>query len=121
MGHIHTHESNVKRIWVVFALLSLITIVEVIFGIFKPDFLFLQSFLHLSLLNWLFIILTIIKAYYIVWAFMHMEGEKASMKWIIVATSVFLIIYLVFILLLEATYIFDVFNTTTSFPLKWIF
>lgn len=115
----HTaHGSNAKRIWFVFGLLSIITIVEVLFGIFKPDFLFLNSFLHLSLLNWLFVILTIVKAYYIVWAFMHMEVEKSNLKWMIVATSVFLIIYLVFILLVEGSYVFDVYNTST---IKWIF
>lgn len=72
----HAHESNTKRIWFVFGLLSLVTIVEVAFGIVRPDFLFKTDFLRMNLLNWLFIILTIVKAYYIVWAFMHLEGEK---------------------------------------------
>ncbi len=35
----HSHESNIKRIWIVFGLLSVITIVEVILGIQKPAFL----------------------------------------------------------------------------------
>ncbi len=34
----------------------------------------------MNLLNWIFYILTIFKAYYIVWAFMHMEGEKAKIE-----------------------------------------
>ena len=41
----HAHESNTKRIWMVFAILSVITIVEVIFGIIKPDSLHLTSIL----------------------------------------------------------------------------
>ena len=72
----HAHESNTKRIWIVLILLSVITTVEVALGIVKPDALHLSNFLGTSWLNWIFIILTIAKAYYITWAFMHMEGEK---------------------------------------------
>ena len=36
----HAHESNTKRIWVVFGILSIITIVEVLFGIYKPKSLY---------------------------------------------------------------------------------
>ena len=74
----HAHESNTKRIWIVLILLSVITTVEVAFGIIKPASLHLTSILGTSPLNWIFIILTLVKAYYITWAFMHMEGEK---KW----------------------------------------
>ena len=114
----HAHESNTKRIWVVFGLLSVITIIEVIFGIYKPKSLFFTNFLGMNLLNWLFIILTIVKAYYITWAFMHMEGEKKWFRRSIVWTVVFLILYLSFILLVEGNYVFDVYKTG---HLKWIF
>ncbi|NBL65542.1 cytochrome C oxidase subunit IV [Flavobacterium sp. NST-5] len=112
------HASNTKRIWNVFILLSLVTIVEVALGIYKPAFLHDTLFLQMNLLNWIFIILTVYKAYYIVWAFMHMEGEKASFRWSIVAPLIFLIIYLVFILLVEGNYIFDVFKGSHY---KWNF
>ncbi len=114
----HAHESNTKRIWMVFGLLSVITVVEVIFGILKPDFLFRTNLLGLNLLNWMFILLTLWKAYYIMWAFMHLEGEKATLRWTIVAPLLFLVAYLVFIVLVEAVYIFDVYRTS---QLKWIF
>ncbi|WP_339835528.1 cytochrome C oxidase subunit IV family protein [uncultured Flavobacterium sp.] len=114
----HAHVSNTKRIWFVFGLLSLITIVEVAFGIVRPDFLFKTNFLKMNLLNWLFIILTIVKAYYIVWAFMHLEGEKKSLRTAIVAPLIFLILYLCFILLIEGDYIYDIFKTGT---IKWNF
>ncbi|CAM3731895.1 cytochrome C oxidase subunit IV family protein [Flavobacterium gelidilacus] len=114
----HAHESNTKRIWFVFGLLSVITIIEVAFGIVRPDFLFKTDFLKMNLLNWLFIILTIVKAYYIVWAFMHLEGEKKSLRTSIVAPLVFLILYLCFILLIEGDYIYDIFKTGT---IKWNF
>ena len=115
----HSHESNTKRIWTVFGLLSIITIVEVILGIAKPAALHETHLAQMNLLNWIFIILTIVKAYYIMWAFMHLEGEKSSLRWSIVAPLVFLIIYLVFILLIEGNYVFEVF--TNSHNYKWIF
>lgn len=114
----HAHESNTKRIWVVFGILSVVTIVEVIFGIYKPKSLFFNNFLGMNLLNWLFIILTIAKAYYITWAFMHMEGEKKWFRRSVVWTVVFLILYLSFILLVEGNYVYEVFKTG---HMKWIF
>ncbi|UGS23316.1 cytochrome C oxidase subunit IV family protein [Flavobacterium channae] len=114
----HAHESNTKRIWVVFGILSVITIVEVLFGIYKPKSLHFTNVLGMNLLNWLFIILTIVKAYYITWAFMHMEGEKKWFRRSIVWTVVFLILYLCFILLVEGDYIYEVYKTG---HLKWIF
>jgi cytochrome c oxidase subunit 4 len=114
----NAHESNTKRIWFVFGLLSIITIVEVILGIIKPDSLYMTNLFRMNLLNWIFIILTVVKAYYIMWAFMHLEGEKANLRWSIVAPLVFLILYLIMILLIEGNYIFEVFLTSHY---KWIF
>ena len=118
MSHEHAHESNIGRIWKVFGILSLITIVEVGFGIVKPDALLMTNFLGMNLLNWLFIILTLVKAYFIVWAFMHMEGEKSSLRWAVVAPVIFLVLYLLFILLVEADYIYEIFKNST---IKWNF
>lgn len=103
----HTHQSNSKRIWNVFWILSAITIVEVVLGIFKPEFLVQNDFISLKLLNWIFIILTIYKAYYITWAFMHMEGETKGLRRSVVWTAVFLIFYLVFVLLTEGNYVYE--------------
>jgi cytochrome c oxidase subunit 4 len=114
----HEHVSNLKRIWFVFGLLSVVTIIEVALGIFKPEFLHMTNFLGMNLLNWIFIGLTVYKAYYIVWAFMHMEGEVVALRWAVVASAIFLILYLVFILLTEGHYIFGVFKNST---IKWNF
>lgn len=114
----HEHVSNTKRIWFVFILLSVVTTVEVFLGILKPQSLHLNHFLGMNLLNWIFYILTIFKAYYIVWAFMHMEGEKGSLRWAVVSSVIFLVMYLLFILLIEADYIFEVFKNST---IKWNF
>lgn len=114
----HEHVSNTKRIWTVFGILSLITIVEVIFGIIKPEVLHMNNFLGLNLLNWLFIILTLVKAYFIVYAFMHMEGEKTALRYAVILPLIFLVVYLLFILLTEADYIFEIFKNST---IKWNF
>src|SRR6478736_10375038 len=102
----HDHVSNTNRIWFVFALLSVITTVEVILGIFRPEALEMNHLMGLNLLNWVFYILTVFKAYYIIWAFMHMEGEKSSLRWSVVSPVIFLVLYLLFILLTEGHYIY---------------
>ncbi len=109
------HESNTKRIWVVFGILSLITVVEVWLGIVKPASLYLSSFLGTNPLNVIFIILTLVKAYGIIWAFMHMEGEKKWLRRSVVWGSVFLISYLVLLLLIEGGYI----HSTLAPLVKW--
>ena len=111
-------ENSTKRIWNVFIILSVLTIIEVVLGIYKPEFLHKTKFLYMNILNWIFIILTIWKAYYIMWAFMHLEGEKASLRWSIVGTLIFLILYLVFILLVEGDYVHNVYRDA---QLRWIF
>ncbi|WP_396145106.1 cytochrome C oxidase subunit IV family protein [Flavobacterium sp.] len=114
----HEHVSNTKRIWLVFGILSVVTTVEVFLGIIKPESLHMTNFIGMNLLNWIFIILTIFKAYYIVWAFMHMEGETTILRRSVVWTVIFLILYLTFILLTEGNYVFGVFKDAT---IKWNF
>ncbi|QSS96143.1 cytochrome C oxidase subunit IV family protein [Psychroflexus sp. ALD_RP9] len=114
----HNKSSATKRIWEVFIILSVLTIVEVILGIIKPEFLVETDFAITSLLNWIFIILTIFKAYYITWAFMHMEHESAGLRRTVVWTGVFLICYLIAILLIEGDYIHDVY---TNGYISWDF
>ncbi len=106
IGH---HESNTAKIWRVFYILSIITIVEVAFGIWKPEFMN-ATFISMKWLNWFFIILTLVKAYYITWSFMHMEGETKGLRRAVVWTGIFLISYLIFILLTEGDYIYEVFK-----------
>lgn len=103
-------KSNVAKIWGVFVFLSIVTIVEVFLGIVKPEFLTETRFLAMKLLNWVFIILTLVKAYYITWDFMHMRDETKAMRRAVVWTAVFLICYLILILLIEGDYIFDVYK-----------
>ncbi|WP_396635599.1 cytochrome C oxidase subunit IV family protein [Maribacter sp. R77961] len=103
-------KSNTQKIWGVLIFLTLVTIVEVVLGILKPASLTDTYFLGMKLLNWIFIILTLVKAYYIAWDFMHLRDEKSSLRRAIVWTPIFLVIYLVFILLVEADYIYNVYK-----------
>ena len=108
--------SATKKIWYVFGILSVITLVEVALGIIKPGLMVDNTLIDLNYLNWTFIILTIVKAYYITWSFMHMEHESDGLRRAVVWTSVFLIIYLVAILLIEGGYIQDIY---TDSHIKW--
>lgn len=103
-------KSNIHKIWGVFVLLSIVTIIEVGLGIMRPEVLVETSFLALHLLNWIFIILTIVKAYYITWDFMHMRDESSGLRRTVVWSGVFLIAYLVALILIEGDYIYEVLN-----------
>lgn len=118
MAHAHKLEilrglikfkSNTQKIWGVLVLLSIVTAVEVVLGIYKPEVL-MTKIIGMKLLNWIFIILTIVKAYYITWDFMHMRDETKALRRMVVWTSVFLICYLIFILLQEGGYIEGVYS-----------
>lgn len=104
-------KSNEAKIWGVFIFLSIVTVVEVFLGIVKPEFLTGTKILALKLLNWIFIGLTLVKAYYITWDFMHMRDEKKSLRRVVVWTAIFLISFLSFITLVEGDYIFDVYKS----------
>ena len=99
-----TFKSNQQKIWGVLIFLSIVTAVEVALGILKPPFL-LKPVLGMKGLNWIFILLTIVKAYYIAWDFMHLRDEKRNLTFSIV------IPFLIFILLFEADYIFSVMDS----------
>ncbi|WAC03710.1 cytochrome C oxidase subunit IV family protein [Lacinutrix neustonica] len=118
MAHAHKLEifrglvkfkSNTQKIWGVLIFLTLVTAVEVVLGIYKPDALMVPV-LGMKGLNWIFIILTLVKAYYITWDFMHMRDETKSLRRMVVWTSIFLICYLIFILLQEGGYIESVYS-----------
>lgn len=104
-------KSNITKIWGVFVVLSIVTIIEVALGIMRPAFLVETHFLALKLLNWIFIILTIFKAYYITWDFMHMRDETTGLRRAAVWTAVFLIAYLVVLILIEGDYIYEVYKS----------
>ncbi|NND76906.1 MAG: cytochrome C oxidase subunit IV family protein [Flavobacteriales bacterium] len=90
-----------KKIWFVTALLTAITVVEVFMGIlFKRGDGMLWESVKLA-----FIIMTLVKAAYIVLVFMHLGDEKRNLKWVILAPYILFIIYLIFICITESNYI----------------
>lgn len=102
-------KTNEQKIWAVFGFLSIVTIIEVILGISKPETL-MAKIMGMKALNWIFVLLTLVKAYYITWDFMHIRDEKPSFKWSIVLPLLILIPYLTFILLVEGNYIYNLFK-----------
>ena len=100
-------KSNVQKIWGVLIFLSIVTAIEVALGIVKPEIL-MNNFLSMKLINWIFVILTLVKAYYIMWDFMHMRDEKFGLQVSVVITLIFLIAYAAFIFLVEGNYIYDI-------------
>lgn len=98
-----------KKIWMVTAILSIITIVEVGVGIAYPK-------QHVSgvtweIIKWSYIVLTLIKAAYIVMIFMHLGEERKSFKMMILIPYIIFILYLIFHLSYEAVELGDIWNT----------
>ena len=91
-------------IWKVFWILLGITALEVALGITKPEFLINTQFLGTTVMNQVFIVLTLIKAGYIVLQFMHLGHEEKGFKWTILLPVFILLPYLLFIVLTEGSY-----------------
>ena len=93
-----------KKIWMVTAILTFITVLEVGIGIVWP-----RNAMGPDSGAWLaikigYIVLTLIKAAYIVLVFMHLGDEKKSFQATILIPYFVLIGYLIFICLVEALY-----------------
>jgi caa(3)-type oxidase subunit IV len=87
-----------KTIWKVTLILSVITAVEVLLGAFIKQGSGLWTTVKLS-----FIIMTLVKAAYIVLVFMHLGDERKIFKWTILLPYTIFIIYLLFIALTEGS------------------
>ena len=64
----------------------------------------MEVYFGTKLINHIFIILTLIKAAYIVMEFMHLGQEKKGLKLVILLPAIILIPYMLFILLTEGVY-----------------
>ncbi|MBK6951241.1 MAG: cytochrome C oxidase subunit IV family protein [Crocinitomicaceae bacterium] len=94
-----------KKIWKVTAILSIITTVEVLVGVFFPKADVSDTMW--TLIKWGYIILTVVKAAYIVLVFMHLGDERKNLRYMILVPYILFILYLVFILVTEASYVND--------------
>lgn len=99
---LHTHHDEAtgvqlrKKIWKVTGILTLITTIEVIVGATIH-----QDHSLWQMVKWGFILLTLVKAAYIVMSFMHLGDEKKTFRYVILLPYFVFIAYLIFILLYE--------------------
>ena len=100
----HSEEKGVqlrKTIWKVTFILTAITAIEVALGSMIK-----QSSDYWQIIKWIFIVLTLVKAGYIVLSFMHLGDERKGLKYVILLPYFVFAAYLIFILLNEGTAIF---------------
>jgi cytochrome c oxidase subunit 4 len=104
----HSEEEGVKirkKIYKVTAWMTIITILEVIVGIYcsrtelmsNADTAWIWESIKMGYIG-----LTLLKAGLIVMIFMHLGDERKNMKWMILAPYIAFILYLIFIALYEA-------------------
>lgn len=101
-NHDEAHGKEIrKKIWKVTIILTLITAVEVFMGIMfkRADTAMWET------VKWAFIIMTLVKAAYIVLVFMHLGDERRNLKWVILGPYIVFILYLIFIGIAESNYI----------------
>jgi cytochrome c oxidase subunit 4 len=91
-----------KNIYVVTAILSIVTIVEVAMGLIFKKSVYGQTPEIWDSIKTAYIILTLVKAGYIVMIFMHLGDERKSFRWIILAPYILFILYLLFIVLIDS-------------------
>jgi cytochrome c oxidase subunit IV len=90
-----------KNIYKVTIILSVVTIVEVLMGVLLPKAALGMNSTAWEMVKLGYVILTLLKAGYIVVIFMHLGDERKSLKWTILAPYALFILYLLYILLVE--------------------
>ncbi len=97
----HSEEQGKKiraKIWKVTALLTIITIIEVALGAMIK-----QGSGAWPFVKWSFIIMTLLKAGYIVMVFMHLGDERKGLRSVILLPYFIFMAYLIFIVLYEGS------------------
>ena len=96
-----------KKLYMVTAILTILTVFEIFMGVyFKRNGTFTWETIKL-----LFIILTLVKAAYIVLIFMHLGDERKNLKYVVLLPYALFILYLIFIGLYEGLSVQDLNNT----------
>ncbi|MBK7384695.1 MAG: cytochrome C oxidase subunit IV family protein [Flavobacteriales bacterium] len=101
----HSEEEGRKirrKIWLVTLLLSVVTTVEVTLGAYWKDWFDHSAW---NTIKWTYVMLTLVKATYIVMSFMHLGDERRNIRAIILVPYALFILYLVFIAIWESQYI----------------
>ncbi|MGB1040847.1 MAG: cytochrome C oxidase subunit IV family protein [Flavobacteriales bacterium] len=93
-----------KKIWQVTALLSILTAIEILMGIYLSA----RDSGYWTVIKWTFIVMTVVKAFYIVMEFMHLGHEKKSLRRYIIIPYLIFIIYMIYLIVqLEGFYVFS--------------
>ena len=102
--HAHgEHEGMTKKkIWSVFFILLLITVIEFIIALWAIP----QGHMSQGVGNYVDIALTLLKAFYIVAYFMHLKFEKLGLQLALTVSFIF-IIYFIVLMLVEGSYLYD--------------
>jgi cytochrome c oxidase subunit IV len=95
-----------KKIYFVTILLSVITLAEVLMGVY-----FKHGSSIWPIVKWSFIVMTLVKAAYIVVVFMHLGDERKSLKYMILVPYAIFAAYLIFVGLTESTFVNEVWKT----------
>lgn len=91
----HVDPNSKKTIWRTFWILLFITVFEVSIAF---------TSIPKEVLLWIFIGLTVVKAYFIIYFFMHLKHEWKALQYSIILPFL-LIVYLIFIAMCEGNYI----------------
>jgi cytochrome c oxidase subunit 4 len=105
----HSEEAGVairKKIVFVTILLTVVTIIEVALGIFIK-----QGTTLWPVVKWSFVVMTLIKAGYIVAVFMHLGDERKSMRYTIILPYGLFILYLLYIAFTESIHLNHLWST----------
>lgn len=90
-----------RKIWMVTLLLAVVTAVEVALGAYWKEWM--PGSWHL--VKWTFVVLTLVKATYIVMTFMHLGDERRNIRAIILLPYALFILYLIFIAIWESQHV----------------
>lgn len=105
--HSEEHGKQIRRkIWMVTAFLAAVTAVEVFLGAYWRNIFPAET--HAAAWQWVkwgFIVLTLVKATYIVMTFMHLGDERRSIRSVILLPYGLFIMYLIFIAIWESNYV----------------
>jgi cytochrome c oxidase subunit 4 len=107
MAHHSEEEGKIKRrkLWNVFWIMLAVTIIELLIGSYAKEMHLLEpDRTSTVLLKFIFIGLTIGKAFFIVFSFMHLGDEKKVFKYSVLIPYIIFILYLIFIIRDEAIY-----------------
>lgn len=105
-AHSHSEEEGKKvrkTIWAIFWVLLAVTSVEVGLGLTWKSLGLAWGFV-----KWTFIILTLVKAYYIVAYYMHLKHEYKNFIYAVAIPYIVLVVYLIVMVLAEAIYINEI-------------